>query len=366
MRTTVDTLAGVAAHGLLGTRLELPSEPPPDGQFDSLLRQLDSHRLLGLAASAASTERLLLTDEQRQRLNSEHLDAMCACLHLEATLLDAHAAFSSAGVDFRVVKGPAAAHLDYADPALRPFGDLDVIVRSEQFDVAKSVLEESGYRRLAPEPRTGFDRRFGKGATYVAEDGTNVDLHRTFVMGPLGLRVRLDDVWATTESFSLAGTTLEGLIAEHRLLAACYNAIVGDRSPRLSTLRDIAQLALSGDVDTDRVVATAAGWHGQHVLARGVRTTWETLQLGDVTALSAWAERYEPDPAEVALLAIYHDSAAGYSGLSWATARMLRPVERVAFLRALAFPRGGRLGKRGWGLAQRAKRAARGYRRTAV
>ncbi|MGH8939165.1 MAG: nucleotidyltransferase family protein, partial [Actinomycetes bacterium] len=200
----------------------------------------------------------------------------------------------------------------------------------------------------------------------IAVDGTNVDLHRTFVMGPLGLRVGLDELWADGEAFTIGGAAVHALAPLHRLLAACYNAIAGDRSPRLSTLRDIAQLILSGDVDADLAVDTAGRWGAEHVLALGVEAAWARLQIADVVGLSAWASRYETDDVDRRLLRLYHDDGAGYSGLSWATARMLPVGQRVAFLSALAFPKGGRLGELGWGVGQRVRRAVRGYSRASM
>lgn len=355
------SLNAIAAHGLSGSRLELPTEPPPDRDFASLLGRLDRHRLLGLAAAAHADGRLRLTDDQAEQLDAAHSDAMCSCLHLEATLLDVTQSMSAAGVELRVIKGSASAHLDYDRPELRHFGDLDLLVRSEDTDQAKDVLQGLGYTRLFPEPRPGFDRRFGKGATFAGPDGTSVDLHRTFVMGPLGLRVDLDDVWSQADSFVLAGEKVGALAPAHRLLAACYNAVIGDVHPRLSTLRDIAQLCLGERVATSQAQEAASRWGAEYVLARGIAAAWSSLDIADIVGLSAWAVRYDADHDGKRMVELYHDARAGYAGLSWATARMLPLRDRIAFLGALAFPRGGRLGKRGWGLGERVRRAARGY-----
>jgi hypothetical protein len=360
--TVAATSLAVAGHGLLGSRRGFPAKPLSDEAFDALLARLTLHRVVGLAASAASVGQLKVTDLQADRLHAAHVEAMCICLHLEATLLDVQGALASSGVSCRVVKGPASAHLDYADPTLRAFGDIDLLVRSDEFDTVSAALPGLGFHRSSPEPRPGFDRRFGKGATYLAAaDGTNLDLHRTFVLGPLGLQVRLDELWDGEESFVLAGQRVSALAPPQRLLGACYNAIVGDRNPRLSTLRDIAQLVLGGEVVAADVVEMALGWQAGHVLALGIRAAWDTLDIADVVALSVWAKNQSIPEAEIRSLAVYHDEQAGYAGLSWATARLLPPRERLAFLRALAFPAGGRLGSGGWGLAQRVRRAARGY-----
>lgn len=354
----------VAAHGLLGSRRSFDDQPPNDDMFADLLQRLTGHRILGLAVSAASVQQLRLTGDQTARLNAAHTEAMCVCLQLEACLLDLQATFDASGIPMRVVKGPASAHLDYADPSLRSFGDIDVLVPSDSFDEAARRLADLGFHRETPEPRPGFDRRFGKGATFVAaSDGTNVDLHRTFVMGPLGLQVRQDELWADPETFTLAGRRIAALPTTHRLLASCYNAVVGDSNPRLSTLRDIAQVVLSGEVDPRDVIDLARGWQSTHVLALGVRTAWDRLDIADVVGLSAWASAFDIPVQARKELDLYHDDAAGYAGLSWAVARILPLRERVAFLTALAFPRGGRLGAAGWGLGQRARRAVRGYTR---
>ena len=108
----------------------------------------------------------------------------------------------------------------------------------------------------------------------------------------------------------------------------------------------------------------ARAWQASHVLALAVRAAWQHLDIADVVGLSAWAESYDLTREEQRQVALYHDSGIGYSGLAWAAARMLPMRDRMAFLRALAFPEGGRLGADGWGLAQRVRRAARGYVRS--
>jgi hypothetical protein len=365
MSSAADPLLAVAAHGLLGSRHSFPDAPLSDREFGALLPRLIVHRVIGLGASAASVGELRVTDEQAVRLHAAHADAMCACLHLEATLLDLAAAFQTEDVEFRVIKGSASAHIDYADPTLRSFGDIDLLVRSDDFDSAGRLLLKLGYERAAPEPRPGFDRRFGKGAEYVLTgDGTNVDLHRTFVMGPLGLQVRPDELWDGGDVFMLAGQKVAALASTQRLLAACYNAVIGDASPRLSTLRDVAQIVLSGDVDASDAVDMASSWHAEHVLALGVRAAWQQLDISDVVGLSAWATTHSIGPEAERVLRVYRSSQAGYAGLAWTTARQLPVRERFGFLWALAFPAGGRLGSEGFGLGQRVRRAARGYLRT--
>ena len=101
-----ENLLAAAAHGLLGSRRAFSADPPKDHDYPALLSSWTTHRLLGLAASAVSVGQLHLSDSQADRLHTAHAEAMCVCLHLEATLLDVQGAFASAGVDCRVIKGP--------------------------------------------------------------------------------------------------------------------------------------------------------------------------------------------------------------------------------------------------------------------
>ena len=103
--------------------------------------------------------------------------------------------FDSEKLDFRVLKGSAVAHIDFPDPGLRSFGDVDMLVRAGDFGRAVGVLETMGGRRRVPELRPGFDRRFGKGAVIKLPSDLEIDLHRTFVAGALGMTIDLDSLF---------------------------------------------------------------------------------------------------------------------------------------------------------------------------
>ena len=80
-----------------------------------------------------------------------------------------------------------------------------------------NTLVAVGHRRKFPEPRPGFDRRFGKGSCLVSPGGHEIDLHRTLAMGPYGVRIDLEDLWRRSSSFGLAGRQFLALGPEERL-----------------------------------------------------------------------------------------------------------------------------------------------------
>lgn len=356
----------VAAHGLAGTTLHLPTEPLRMGQFLQLLRSAQLQRITGLLWAAMRDGALPTTDEQLERAEWAHVEALAGVLSLERFLLDTVEALRGAGIPTRVLKGPALAHLDYPDPAWRTFGDVDLLVRAEDFDGAVAVITSLGHRRRNPEPRPGFDRRFSKGTSFLTDEGLELDLHRTFTMGPFGVRLALAELWSGSREFRLCGHRLEALRLEERFVHACYHAVLGEATPRLVPLRDVAQLALDRSLDLGRVQQLIRASGGEAVVSRAVRHAWHELAIADVIAVSAWAEAYRVNSRETADLAVY-EAGSTYAIKSMASIRALPTWhDRVSFVHALALPERSYLGSRHagrWtrlrtGLAQAQRRRA--------
>jgi hypothetical protein len=262
---------------------------------------------------------------------------MASALVLEALLLEVVGLLEARGVDARVLKGLAVAHLDYASPEQRAFGDVDILVRSEQVTTAITLLGQHGLVRAYQPPTASWDRKFGKGALLRTNDGSELDLHRTFATAPVGLRIRLDDLWETSQPFAIGGVTVHALAREMRLLNAAYSAAVADTVPAPATLRDIAQIALHPDLDTAAVKDLASRWGGRAVLASAVSSAWRQLRIADVTALSAWAETYRPTDSERREIALYQTVRSSETARALATARMLPSTAmRIRFLWSLA------------------------------
>jgi putative nucleotidyltransferase-like protein len=328
----------VASTGLAGTMLDFPDAPLDDDEWRSLLGEVRAERVTGLLWHAITEGRFPVTDAQAEEAETMQVRALAGALVLERLLLDTVTQLEQRGVPVRALKGSAVAHLDYPDPSLRAFGDIDLMVPGGRFDDAVAVLVEQGHRRAYPQPRPGFDRRFSKGASFRTSDGLEVDLHRTFTMGPYGVRLDLDRVWERCERFDLGREKLCALGPEERLLHACYHAILGETSPRLTPLRDIAQMALTRQLDLPRLHALIRASHGEPVVAKAIRAAWSELHIADVTALSAWAQTYRTDPHAAADLATY-GAGSSYATKSIAAIRSLPTMrDRASFLYALLVP----------------------------
>ena len=332
----------IAAYGLPGHTAAFPDQPLADTEWQALLRVVDEQRLAGLLHWAVDDGAFPVDDEQRQAVADLHLRWCAAALSLERRLLELDAAFGSASIDFLVLKGTAVAHLVYPDPALRLFGDVDLLFPAERFEQALEVARDLGYVRPAEEARPGFDRRFGKGATLKGPTGNELDAHRTLVFGTFGFAIDLDELFRSATAFELGGRKLRALGPETRLLHACYHASLGDSRPRYSSVRDIAQMLTTGTHDPDRVLALAREWQAQAVLARAFALCRDFLGVAVDGPLVEALNGYRPTRREQRAIDSYTGPNRRFAHKVFASLPYLHGMrDRAAFVGAMVLPSRG-------------------------
>ena len=332
-----DRLARAAASaGLVGTLNVGPDQPVDDEAWDALVLLAGDQRSTGLLLDAIESGDWPATTGQHARLLERQTRLLGQSLLLERTLLQVSGDLDVRGVPHRVLKGAAVAHLDYAHAGQRSFGDIDLLVRSEDVERVAELIDG---RRTEPPARPGFDRRFGKSSTYVLPQGQEIDVHRTLVLGPFGLSVELSDLWGPGQEFTLAGRKLTALPTEARMMHAAYSCVLSDWPPRSHPRRDLAEMVLFGDYDATTVTDMARRWQAEAVLAVALTETWDYLGLADVTALSAWAARYHVTSRDERLLALYRQPDAPYAKLALhSLPRLDGWSARAVFTRSLALP----------------------------
>lgn len=267
--------ARVASFGLSAAERE-PASAPPE-VWPAFLSLVAGQKLTGLAEAAAGAGDLALTGGQRGELLEHHRRIMLWVLGQERRLLRLAEALAGAGIEAIVLKGAALAHTFYPDPAWRPFGDVDLLVRSRDWRAACRVLPALGYARKYPEPRPGFGERFGNAAVHTGDDGTEVDLHRTLVLGPFGLWMEPDELFVREAHFEVGGHRLRRLDDTAALLHACMHASLGFSPPLYLPLRDVAQLVLGAGVDWELLHEWARRWKLRAVMRHALAAAADTL-----------------------------------------------------------------------------------------
>ncbi|MGH3517727.1 MAG: nucleotidyltransferase family protein [Haloechinothrix sp.] len=332
-------LLAVAAHRLQGACRAFPDKPLGEQAWAAVLAGALTHRLTGLLDAATGDGALPATDAQARQARAAHRAALLRVLALERALLSVIELLAGADVESRVLKGSAVAHLDYPDPALRSFIDLDVLVRARDVDRAAAVLSAAGFNRTLAEPRPGFDRRFDKGMTLIPPAGYELDLHRTFVLGPWGVLVNLDELWDGGEEFVVGGRPVRALSRPNRFMHACYHAALGDWPLRLGSLRDVAEMLRRLDRDGASIRRVAADWGTEAVVAAAVAESRRLLGVAPAGELSRWAERYVPSRREEDWLALHTHAGKTFAAQALATLHVLpRWRDKAAYVRALVLP----------------------------
>jgi hypothetical protein len=202
-----------------------------------------------------------VADESVPRAVRDHLRAASTGIALRnramaAELVDLLDVLDRLGIPAIPYKGPVLAAAVYGDLALRPCGDLDLLVRRHDGQAAAQVLFTRGFELVPPfhDPRqVAFVktlrgdrlRRFVHGRSehhFVRPRGQLlVDLHLrladTFIRFGLGA----DELLGRTEPFTLASHSVRNLQPEDLLLVLCLNA-AKDAWSQLLRLCDIAEL----------------------------------------------------------------------------------------------------------------------------
>ena len=132
-------MVAVAAHGLAGSRTDLPHAPLSEVEWFDLVQGCTTADLVGLLAAAAGEGHLPVTAGQ-----AEELDVLAAEHAGLSALVERHAVTMAslleiAGIDHRVVDGPARA-LAYptgGPHTVRPVRDVRVLVAPTRRDDAR-------------------------------------------------------------------------------------------------------------------------------------------------------------------------------------------------------------------------------------
>jgi hypothetical protein len=156
----------------------LISTPLEAAAWEELVTFLVDQRVAGILAEAVA-DGLPATPSQRDHARSLHHAAVVTDLRVERALLSLAGRLDGAHVEWRVIKGVAAARLLHPNPEVRSTGDVDVLVHPRDFDRATECI-----RRWAdvvddyPEHGPASALVAG-GHTFITASGIELDVHRT-------------------------------------------------------------------------------------------------------------------------------------------------------------------------------------------
>ena len=200
----------------------------------------------------------------RERLRRDLADGTARHLILSGELARLLKSFERAHVPVIVLKGPVLAETLYVHPALRPYSDLDLLIRREALPGVDDLLQRLGYRRLADAHSFRFDVAYDHATLYAAASGVHVDLHWSLLSEPRYSwnEREAEAIWDRTVPIRVAGEEALGLGPEDLVLYLAVHLAVHHSLAGLLWYYDLFLILerWAGTLDWSALNARASRW----------------------------------------------------------------------------------------------------------
>lgn len=312
--------------------LECASPSHGSLRLAQLLRSADGSRLLvlaeehgvigHLAACLCGLQEELVTPEIKRQLAGRQRAQNFLTLRLTAELFRLLERFASAGIAALVVKGPVLAMQAYGDPAMRSYGDLDLLVRQSDIRRATELMMAAGYQAAVPLSAIDAGKIPGQYLFSKPDSKLLVELHNDFTLRYFPRRLPIEDFFARQIRVRLDAHEAPALSVEDELVLICIHG-AKHFWERLIWIADVAALvSRQSSIDWDRAAESAKAVGAERMLHTGLRLAADLL--------------HTPLPEKVSALVQADAAAAGLVEgiLRWLPAAGFAPpglFERAAF-----------------------------------
>ena len=168
-------------------------------------------------------------------------------LYLTSELLRIHAAFKESGIETIPLKGPALASQIYGDLGLRPFSDIDLLVRREQINEAESAVKEIGYEAEFAIPQQHRERWLRQQCelTFRRSGTIRLELHWDIAHPHFALETGVEEFWSRLGTVQVGDAVLPNLSQQDLLFLLIVHGTRHAWS-RMMWLVDVAELLRQG------------------------------------------------------------------------------------------------------------------------
>ncbi len=268
--------------------LECTSSSHDRERLAGLLRSADWARLLvlaeehgvagHLAACLRGLEENLVPPEVRQTLVDRQRAQIFFTLRLTADLFRILDRFNSEGIGALVVKGPVLAVQAYGDPAMRSYGDLDLLVRQRDIRRATELLSAAGFAAAVPLSAIDAGKIPGQYLFSKPDSKLIVELHNDLTLRYFPRRLPLEDFFARQIRVRLDAREAPALSVEDELVLICIHG-AKHFWERLMWIADVAALvSRQTGIDWKRVVDSANAVGAARMLHTGLRLAGDLLK----------------------------------------------------------------------------------------
>jgi len=240
----------------------------------------EDHGVTGhLAASLRGLEEDLVPPEIRQALADRQRARNFLTLRLTAELFRIVDRFASEGIGALAVKGPVLAMQAYGDPAMRSYGDLDLLVRQRDIRRATELMSAAGFAPAIPLSAIDAGKIPGQYLFSLPDSKLIVELHNDRTLRYFPRRLPLEDCFSRQVRVRLDSHEVPALSAEDELVLICIHG-AKHFWERLMWIADVAALvSRQKNIDWQQVSASAKEVGAKRMLHMGLRLAGGLLKM---------------------------------------------------------------------------------------
>jgi len=239
--------------------------------WSQLLVMAEEHGVLGhLAARISGLDEKIVPADERSLLAERYRLQVFRTLGMSRELFRLLKLFAGKDIGALVVKGPVLAIDAYGDPAIRSYGDLDLLVRQRDIRSATEALEGAGYEATVPLSAIEARKIPGQYLFRMPDSRLLVELHNDLTLRYFPRRLPLEEFFARQTRVRLDGHEVPGLSIEDELV---YISVHGATHlwERLGWIADVAALVTrQRDIDWRAATKTARQVGAERMLATGL------------------------------------------------------------------------------------------------
>jgi hypothetical protein len=199
-------------------------------------------------------------------------------LRLTAELFRVLECFSSEGMGALVVKGPVLAMQAYGDPAMRAYGDLDLLVRQKDIRRATELMIAAGFAPAVPLSAIDAGKIPGQYLFSMPDSHLIVELHNDRTLRYFPRRLPLEDFFARQIRVCLDFHEAPALSVEDELVFICVHG-AKHFWERLMWIADVAALvSRQTGINWESAAASAKAAGAERMLHTGLRLATDLLK----------------------------------------------------------------------------------------
>lgn len=292
------------------------------------------HGVVGqLAACLNKLDAPLIPSEIRQTLLERQREQNFVTLRLTGELFRLLELFNRNEIRALVIKGPVLAVQAYADPGMRSYGDLDLLVRQRDIRRATQLLMASGYQAAVSLDAIQAGKIPGQYLFSKPDSQLLVELHNDSTLRYFPRPLPIDDFFARQIRVHLDAHEVPAPSLEDHLVLICVHG-AKHFWEKLSLIADVAGLiARQTSINWERAGLDAKAVKAEHLLHTGLRLAMDVLRA-ELPETVATRIRKDTVATKLAARVLHWLPAAGYTQLGLFERATFRLGMRGNFLAA--------------------------------